>query len=612
MCGIFGVTGANLGAPEVKAALSKLKKHSARRGRDSSGLLFYGPEEYQIYRADLEISTLWEMSDWSLAAGSALISGHSRLVTHGHSDNQPVVREGVAVLHNGVIVNADRVWEIIGKSSRLEIDTEVIAAAIASSLDAGRSLLDSATNALALCRGVLNCVVLSPASGEVALVSNNGSLFTGLLDGRTFFASERWALDQIGCAGVARVAGVDIFALPSNVAAPVIESIARERPNLVPQVPPRQVQRSPLPRYEFDLRRCSRCVLPETMPFIAFDDAGVCNYCHNYTSTAPKASVETLLQAIEDLPVSHRRQVIFPFSGGRDSSYGLHLAVQELGLKPIAYTYDWGMVTDLGRRNLSVMCSALGVEHIIVAADIEKKRSNIRKNVVAWLKKPSLGMVNLFTAGDKHFFQYLRHIQRETAVEFNLWSFNPLETTHFKSGFLGVPPAFGSDKVYSTGLRGQIRYQSLRLGEFLKNPSYFNSSVFDTLSGEFFRSVVKPKSYHQIFDYFEWNESDVEAVLDSYDWERAEDTTTTWRIGDGTAAFYNYIFYRVSGFSEHDTLRSNQVREGQLTREQALDLVTLENEPREPSIRWYLEAIGLPFEETLRRILDIPQLLPQS
>ena len=30
------------------------------------------------------------------------------------------------------------------------------------------------------------------------------------------------------------------------------------------------------------LRRCTRCILPETMPFIAFDEEGVCNYCRNY------------------------------------------------------------------------------------------------------------------------------------------------------------------------------------------------------------------------------------------------------------------------------------------------------------------------------------------
>ena len=65
---------------------------------------------------------------------------------------------------------------------------------------------------------------------------------------------------------------------------------------------------------------------------------------------------------------------------------------------PITYTYDWGMVTDLGRRNISRMCAELKVENIIIAADISKKRRNIAMNLKAWLKCPHLGMVSIFTA----------------------------------------------------------------------------------------------------------------------------------------------------------------------------------------------------------------------
>jgi hypothetical protein len=37
------------------------------------------------------------------------------------------------------------------------------------------------------------------------------------------------------------------------------------------------------------LRRCTRCILPETFPFITFDAAGVCNYCAYYRiKNAPK------------------------------------------------------------------------------------------------------------------------------------------------------------------------------------------------------------------------------------------------------------------------------------------------------------------------------------
>ncbi len=59
-------------------------------------------------------------------------------------------------------------------------------------------------------------------------------------------------------------------------------------------------------------------------------------------------------------------------------------------MNPVTYTYDWGMVTDLGRRNISRMCSKLGVENIIIADDIDQKRRNIAMNLKAWLKAPHL------------------------------------------------------------------------------------------------------------------------------------------------------------------------------------------------------------------------------
>jgi hypothetical protein len=93
-----------------------------------------------------------------------------------------------------------------------------------------------------------------------------------------------------------------------------------------------------------------------------------------------------------------------------------------------------------------------------------------------------------------------------------------------------------------------------------------------------------------------------------YDWETDPETESTWRIGDGTAAFYNYIYLMVAGFNENDTFRSNQIRERSLTREQALALTRMENKPRWDSIYWYCRTIGIDFEGTVKRINAIPAL----
>ena len=365
---------------------------------------------------------------------------------------------------------------------------------------------------------------------------------------------------------------------------------------------------------EINLKRCTKCILPETMPFIRVDEEGVCNYCHNYKKRNKPKPKEELLKLVEPYRRPGKElDCIVPFSGGRDSCYGLHLIVKELEMKPVTYTYDWGMVTDLGRRNISQMCGDMGVENIIVAADVSQKRKNIKMNLQAWLKSPHLGMMAMLTAGDKHFFRYVEEIKKQTGIKLNLWGVNPLEQTHFKTGFLGVKPDFEEDKVYTNGVMKQLRYHSKRFKAMLESPGYFNSSLWDTLSGEYYRSFMQKEDYYHIFDYWTWEENIVnDTLINRYDWETAIDTSTTWRIGDGTAGFYNYVYYTVAGFTEHDTFRSNQIREGQLTREKALELVENENQPRYQNIRWYLDTLGLNFEEVIKIVNSIPKLYKRN
>ena len=97
----------------------------------------------------------------------------------------------------------------------------------------------------------------------------------------------------------------------------------------------------------------------------------------------------------------------------------------------------------------------------------------------------------------------------------------------------------------------------------------------------------------------------MDVLRDEYAWQTATDTDATWRIGDGTAAFYNYIYFFLAGLTENDTFRSNQIREGKLTREKGLELVVAENKPRYDTIQEYLNIIGLAFDDTLERMQEI-------
>jgi glucosamine--fructose-6-phosphate aminotransferase (isomerizing) len=605
MCGIFGVIGES---KELLRSFDTLAHHAMQRGRDSAGIISFR-DRYQITRADFKLTSLLSKVQLS---GATLALGHSRLITNGNNDNQPVIRDGVVVLHNGIVVNVDEVAARNAIELRQEIDTEIIAALFALKLSGGYALEQIPEMVMSECEGIIAAAVAIPSLGKLVLFSNNGSLYFGRNDQVACFSSERFPLTALGLQEIEQIRATPrIIDIPRQDEIPPagVKDYSQERRQLVAAFVSTHEEEALLFDYLPELHRCSKCLLPDTMPFIDFDERGVCNYCNNWEiRNEPKPKSQLL-----DLVEPYRRtgdaaDCLVPFSGGRDSCYGLHLIVKELGLKPITYTYDWGMLTDLGRRNISRVSAKLGVENIIVAADIQKKRENIAKNLKAWLKSPDLGMVNIFTAGDKHFFQHIETVKRQTGVALNLWSFNPLEVTHFKAGFLGEPPDFYTRRVYSHNVSKQFHYQYLRLKAMLRNPAYFNTSIWDTLSGEYYRSFTEKRDYYHVFDYWRWDEDLIgKTLIEEYDWELAPDTRATWRIGDGTAAFYNYIYHTVAGFSEHDTFRSNQIREGEITREEALVKVAEENRPRYQNIRWYLDILGFDFRSVIQTINAIPK-----
>jgi len=361
------------------------------------------------------------------------------------------------------------------------------------------------------------------------------------------------------------------------------------------------------------LKRCTKCVLPETMPYIEFDKDGVCNYCntykkHNYEDFSKLKDWANIKKQSGKTPDS-----LVSFSGGRDSSFGLHYFVKELGLKPIAYTYDWGMVTDLAKRNQKKMCDSLGVKLITITADITKKRKNIKNNITAWIKKPDIGMIPLFMAGDKQFFYFANKTKKQFKLNDILMASNPLEQTHFKSGFCRVKPAVlktgeNSSDIEKLPVSGYLKMSGYYFGQYLKNPSYINSSLADTFNAAICNFII-PHKYLRLYDYIKWDETLINNVLSNeYNWEKAADTESTWRIGDGTAPFYNYLYYIIAGFTENDTLRSNQIREGMIDREKALELTYRDNQPRFESLKWYFDIINMDMEMVLDRVNKIPKL----
>ena len=99
--------------------LIHLAYSSESRGKDSSGLSSFNQrnKSIDVIKGPIPITKLFKENKVKIQISKSLdnknhskyIFGHARLVTNGtqldHSNNQPVVKDGIIGVHNGIITN---------------------------------------------------------------------------------------------------------------------------------------------------------------------------------------------------------------------------------------------------------------------------------------------------------------------------------------------------------------------------------------------------------------------------------------------------------------------------------------------------------------------------
>ena len=130
-------------------------------------------------------------------------------------------------------------------------------------------------------------------------------------------------------------------------------------------------------------RICTNCVMDTTDPSIVFDEKGICDKCNRfYNDILPKwnfgrgkeKELYKIVQEIKKQGKGKQYDCILGLSGGSDSSYMLHIAVKELGLRPLVIHIDSGWDAPFVQQNISNLTSKLGVDLIIEKLDIEELR----------------------------------------------------------------------------------------------------------------------------------------------------------------------------------------------------------------------------------------------
>ena len=122
---------------------------------------------------------------------------------------------------------------------------------------------------------------------------------------------------------------------------------------------------------------CSKCVMDTSDPNILFDNNGVCDHCHEFENYVKpnwhkgakgKFELEKVIEKIKKSGKNKEFNCLLGLSGGVDSSYMLHMVVNEFGLRPLVFHVDGGWNSELAQNNIANLVRKLNVDlytHVI-------------------------------------------------------------------------------------------------------------------------------------------------------------------------------------------------------------------------------------------------------
>lgn len=171
---------------------------------------------------------------------------------------------------------------------------------------------------------------------------------------------------------------------------------------------------------------CTKCVMDTTDANISFDEHGVCDRCREYEERIlpswnhGKGHEQELAKLLADIKRSGQGKeydCILGLSGGLDSTYMLHLAVKEWGLRPFVFHIDAGWDLPVAKDNIRKVTEGLGVKLHNEVMDWNE----MREMQLAWFRT---GMENLDSSQDHAFIAVIDKYSRKLGVKYILNGYN--------------------------------------------------------------------------------------------------------------------------------------------------------------------------------------------
>jgi len=305
---------------------------------------------------------------------------------------------------------------------------------------------------------------------------------------------------------------------------------------------------------------CTNCVMDTSDSKIVFDEEGVCDHCNTYyakvlpywdTSDVGREKLHKVTEKIKKDGKNKEFDCIIGLSGGIDSSYLTHIAVNKLDLKPLVFHVDAGWNTQEAVNNIEKLIDKLNLDLFTEVIDWEE----MRDLQLAFIKA---GVPHIDIPQDVVFFSTMYKFAEKYNIK------NILTGANYSTECIRPPVEwmYYADKLQIRDIHkkfGERPLKSLPLSHIFKHKFYL----------PYIRGIkiVKP------LNYFTYNKEEAKDLLvNEYNWQSYPQKHFESRF---TRFYEGYWLINKFGFDSRKVQLSSLILTGQMTRKEALDILSV-------------------------------------
>jgi hypothetical protein len=275
-------------------------------------------------------------------------------------------------------------------------------------------------------------------------------------------------------------------------------------------------------------------------------------------------------------------------------------------MKTLTVNYENPFTDPQAKVNIENAVKALGVDIVRFKLKNKIHERTFRNNLTAWYHKSSPALVPIICVGCKTIWWDIIRIAKKYDIRCIVSGGNLFEDVSFKKVLLGTSANEDTKTTLIKDIFGILKETSRNLAYY--RLQFVPSMVKGYLFGNPYTIGSRLYGFNitriDLFHYLEWNEKEVLSRIGAVlDWDYPRKFNSPWRFDCRVGHLKDFMYMKTIGMTEKDDFYSGMVREGKMTREDALQRLQNENKLHLEEIELLLNEAGIK-DMSLRSILE--------